>query len=290
MIAIIVALVVLCALISCGVAGVALFKADSTDKESITQAEQHLAAAMTAVGAVTTSLESLDTSKPSASKINKAVTEADTGLKTARDEIASARATAEQWKDSQGKTDYLAALTAATDSISGLQDMVAYVDTAGGMLTKVTSASKDSAAANDLLNAAIRAGNRGSYSTMRSKAQAAQTRYVKAALLFREADKLDKSADLDKAARYCDLRKKQADVVVRMASEGSAHRYSAYNSDIKKMNAYGRSADKVGAAVIAKDNSWAEKRLAALQKAVDEASTKADTLRSQALQELGYTK
>jgi len=289
-IAVVIAIVVMCALISCGVVGVALWKGGSSDTAAIEQAESHFDAAVTAVEVANASLGSVDQGTPSASQINQVVSEADSQLKTARDEIASARAVAEQWKDSQGKTDYLAALVASTQTLDSLQDLVAYVNTASGMLGKATQGGKEAAAGNDTLNAAVKAGNRSRYSTMRSKAQSAQTHYVKAALLFREAHKLDKSAGLDKAAKYADLRKKQADVVVRMAAEGQARRYSAYNSDIKKMNGYSKAAEKVGTPDIVKDKNWAEKRLAELEKVITEASQQADSLRKQALQELGYTK
>ncbi len=289
-IALVIALVMLCGLVSCGVLGYSLFKSSASDTAAIQQAETHLDAAVTSVEVATASLESLNQGSPSTTEINAIVVKTDSQLKTARDEIASARAIAEQWKDSQGKTDYLAALAASTETLDALQDLVAYVDTASGMLGKATQAGKATAAGNSALNAAVQAGNKSKYSTMRNKAQSAQANYVKAALLFREAHKLDKSAGLDKAAKYADLRKKQADVVVRMAAAGQARRYSAYNADIKKMNSYSKAAEKVGTPAIAKDENWAEKRLADLEKVITEASEKADSLRKQALTELGYTK
>jgi hypothetical protein len=290
MIALIVAIVVMCGLISCGVLGYSLFQSGASDTASIQQAETHLDAAVTAVEVATAQLDSLNQGSPSTADINAIVVKTDSQLQTARDEIASARAIAEQWKDSQGKTDSLASLAASTATLDALQDLVAYVDTASGMLGKATQAGKATAAGNAALNAAVQAGNKSRYSTMRNKAQSAQTNYVKAALLFREAHKLDTSAGLDKAAKYADLRKKQADVVVRMAAEGQARRYSAYNADIKKMNSYSKAAEKVGTPAIVEDESWAQKRLAELEKVITEASEKADSLRKQALTELGYTK
>ena len=85
-------------------------------------------------------------------------------------------------------------------------------------------------------------------------------------------------------------RKKQAAIIVRMASEGTAHRISAYNADIKRMNAAGRAADKVGAPAIVNDTSWAEKRLASLGTKISDSAGKADELRAKALKELGYTR
>ncbi|NTU72162.1 MAG: hypothetical protein HGB10_10145 [Coriobacteriia bacterium] len=287
-IAVVIAIVVLCGLFACGAIAFSLFSGGS-DTDSISQAEQHFTAAVSAVESATVSLDELSKGDASSAEIRAVVDSTGNSLRTARDEIASARAIAEAWDDSQGKTDYLAALEAATATLDALEEMVAYVDTANGMLQKATQGGKEAGGGNSDLSAAISAGNKNQYSKMRSKAQSAQAHYVRAALLFRDAHKLDKSAGLDKAAKYCDLRKKQADVVVRMASEGSGHRYSAYNADIKKMNKYGNDAEKVGEPAIVKDPNWAENRLAKMEAAVTEVGTKADTLRAQALTALGYT-
>jgi hypothetical protein len=167
---------------------------------------------------------------------------------------------------------------------------VAYLDTASGMMAKTKQATSQANQGIDALNAAVRAGNGNHYSSMSSKALSASGHYTMAAQLFREAHNLDKSAGLDKAARYCELRRKQAAIIVRMASEGTSHRVSAYNADIKRMNAAGRAADKLGAPAIVSDTSWAEKRLASLNTKLTEAAGKADELRAKALKELGYTK
>jgi hypothetical protein len=281
--------VLLCGIVSCGVLGTSLFKSGSGDKASIGQAEQHFNAAMTNVETANTSIQGLG-SKPSSSKVASVVSETDASLRSARDEIAAAKTIADGWSDTQGKTDYQAGLTSANDALDAMQDLIAYLDTASGMMAKSKKAVSEANDGMDALNAAIKAGNGNHYSTMRSKALSASAHYVKAAMLFREAHKLDKSADLDKAARYCDLRRKQASIIVRMASEGTSHRVSAYNADIKRMNAAGRAADKLGAPAIVSDSSWAEKRLTALGAEATDAAGAADKLRAKALTELGYTK
>lgn len=286
----VIAIVALCAIVSCGAVAFSLLKGGSPSKSELQQAETHFSAAVESVKGATASLESLNEGDPSASEVSEAVSEADDALRSARDEIAAAKTIADQWKDTQGKADYLAGLTATTETLDLLQDLVAYVDTASGMLGKAKQAGKETEAGNDDLNAAVKAGNRSSYSTMRKRAQSAQTHYTKAAVLFREAHKLDKSAGLDKAAKYCDLRKKQADVVERMGVEGAARRLSAYNADIKKMNAYGKDAEKVGLPAIVSDRNWAQKRLADLQDDITAASKKVDEYREKAIKEFGFAK
>jgi len=284
----IIAALFLCGIISCGVLGAVIFKSDSGSKNSIAQAEQHFNAAMAQVETANTSIQGLG-SKPSQSKVAGIVSETDAALRSARDEIAAAKSIADGWSDSQGKTDYQAGLTSANEALDSMQDLVAYLDTASGMAAKTKAAASQASQGMDALNAAVRAGNGNHYSAQRTKALAASAHFVKATLLFKEAHKLDTSADLDKAAHYCELRRRQASVVVRMASEGLAHRISAYNADVKRMNAASRAADKVGAAAV-NDGSWAEKRLSTLGDAASAAAAKADELRSKALGELGYTK
>jgi TolA-binding protein len=278
----------LCGIVSCGVLGTSLFKSGSGNKSSIGQAEQHFSAAMTKVDSANTSIKTLG-SKSSPSKVAVVVTDTNSSLRSARDEIAAAKSIADGWSDNQGKTDYQAGLSSANDALDSMQDLVAYLDTASGMMAKTKQATSQANQGIDALNAAVSAGNGNHYSTMSAKALAASGHYTKAAQLFREAHKLDKSAGLDKAARYCDLRRRQAAIVVRMASEGTSHRVSAYNADIKRMKTAGRAADKLGAPAIVSDTSWADKRLAALSTQLTDAAGKADELRAKALKELGYT-
>jgi hypothetical protein len=52
---------------------------------------------------------------------------------------------------------------------------------------------------------------------MKTNAAVARDNYAKAALLFRQAHALDKTAGLDKTVAWLDKRKQEADVVVAMA-------------------------------------------------------------------------
>ena len=124
---------------------------------------------------------------------------------------------------------------------------------------------------------------------MRTDAVSASTNYTKAGVLFRDAHALDPTAGLDKAAKYAEKRKLQADVVVRMGEEGKAGRVSAYNGDIKKQAALGKQAQDAGTPAIVSDPNWAENRLADIGSRIDAAAKQADELRSKALKELGLT-
>jgi len=173
--------------------------------------------------------------------------------------------------------------------MDALEDLLAYLGTASDMLVKVEEASGLAKNANSALNDAVGAGNKSSYSAMKTKAKAAQADYAKAAVLFRAAHELDPTAELNKAADYCDKRKAQADVVVRMADEGKSGKTSAYNEDVKKMNRLGDEAMKIGEPAIVTDPQWAEKRLAALTTLLDEQGAKADELHKKALVGLGFS-
>jgi hypothetical protein len=261
----------------------------SGDKDKITQAETHYSAAETALAGAESAIATA-TASGTQDEMAVAITVATKSVRTSRDEIASAKTAAEQLKDSQGKTDYLASLAAATAALDGLENFVAYLDTAGGMLSKSTEAGEITKKANSDLDEAVSLGNKRSFSKMRSKAAAASAGYAKATFLFEEADKLDPSAELAKVAVYTRKRKEQSDVVIRMAEAGKAGRLSAYNSDIKKQAALDKAARAAGLPAILTDPDWAKNRLAALGKTIMADAEKADTLRKKALEELGYTK
>ena len=285
-VALVVGLLLLCGLVACVTAF--LVFGNSGDKEQITQAETHYSAAETAVGVAETALDSAGTGDD-ANQTATAIADATKAVRTARDEIAAAKASAEQFDDSQGKSDYLASLAAATAALDGLEDLIAYLDLATGMASKAQEAGDLTIKANKDLNDAVEYGNKSSYTKMRSNAVAAGNAYAKAALLFDEADKLDPTAELAKAATYARKRKEQADIVVRMADEGKAGKISAYNSDIKKQAALGNAAEKAGTPAIISDPNWAATRLAALGVTITAEAEKADTLRAKALEALGYS-
>jgi hypothetical protein len=283
----IVAALALCGIGAC-VLGIGVLSSGTADKSAINLAEQHFNSAMNDVQGASTSLEKL--SNAPSPDVTTAIASATRQLRDGRDEIAKATASAEQLKDSAGRTDYLNSLKAATATFDALQDMVAYLDTANGMATKAKQAGDLARAANKSLNAAVDSGNSRKYTAMRAQAVSASTNYTKAAVIFREAQALDVTAGFDKAAAYADKRKAQADIVVRMAEEGKAGRLSAYNADIKKQAALSKQAEAVGMPAIVSDPNWAQNRLADLSKRIDAAAGQADSLRAKALKELGVTK
>jgi len=285
-IAVIITILLLCIAASC--IGVFLFAASgSNDTEAISQAEVHFTAAENSVAKVEEAITAAgDAEDPEA--VSAAVDQADAALRVGRDEIAAAKASIEQIEDSQGKTDYLAALDAATATLDGLQDLVAYMDTASGMVAKAAQAAEVVAQANSAMESAISRANGNSYSTMASKAALAAKLYAQATILFEEADKLDKSAGFKKAAAYAEKRRQQANIVIRMASEGRAGRVSAYNADIKRQAALGKAAVAIGLPAIVTDPAWAENRLASLTESITAEAARVDDLRLKALTELEY--
>jgi len=280
--------VLVCGLISCIGAVVGFGLLGGGDTETIKQAETHYSAAMGAVEKASASMETLESLDAGSSEVDGALAAASKELRTGRDEIAAARASIEQIDDSADKTDYLASLNEATKALDGLEDLLAYMGTASGMIKVVDDASVAAQRASDNLNDAISSGNSRKYSAMKTKAKSAASGYAKAAVLFDQAHKLDQSAGLDKAADYARKRKQQADVVVIMAGDGKAGRVSAYNKGIKKMNKLGADAEKIGEPEIVSDPNWVENRLGELNEAITAAAERADDLRIQALKGLDY--
>ncbi len=287
LIALIVALVLVCGLGGCA-AVIWGIGASGKDTATIKQAETHYSAASDAVEKAGASVQTAQSAATPA-EVQAAIDASNKSLRTGRDEIAAAKVSIETLKDSQGKTDYLASLAAATAAMDVLQDLLGYLGTANDMLGKVQQASAAATTANDALNSAISQANKSNYSSMESKARTASTNYARAADLFTAAHQLDPAAELDKAAAYCAKRKKQADVVIVMAGQGKAGKISAYNANVKKMNALGREAEKIGEPAIVSDPEWATKRLSVLTTQLQEQGAKADELHKKALEELGYS-
>jgi len=285
----IVVAVLLCGLAACIGAVVGFGLLGGADTESIGQAETHYSAAMGAVERANTSMEALESLEAGSAEVETALAEASKELRTGRDEIAAARVAIEQLDESQGKSDYLASLDEATKALDGLEDLLAYMGTASGMIKVIDDAGTSAQRASDNLNDAISSGNSRKYAAMKTKAKSASSGFAKAAVLFGQAHKLDESAGLDKAADYVRKRKAQADVVVIMAGDGKAGRVSAYNKGIKKMNKLGAEAEKIGEPAIVSDPDWVEKRLGELNDAITAAAERADELRVKALEGLNYT-
>jgi len=286
LIALIIGFVLFCGISAC--LGVFLFASSgSGDDEIISQAEVHFSRAETSVSTVESAISAAGETDDVA-KIAAAVAQADNAIRVSRDEIAAARASIEQLDDSQGRSDYLAALDAATLTLDGLQDLVGYLDTATGMAGKAAAAGDLIVKANANMESAIALGNKNSYTAMRAKAVAAAGLYAKATFLLDEADKLDTTAGLKKAASYTDKRRQEADILVRMADSGKAGRVSAYNADIKRQVAMGKAAVAIGLPAIISDPNWADKRLESLTASITAAATRTDQLHTQALTELDY--
>lgn len=278
--------VVLCGLGACAaiVVGGLSLGALGGDTKLISTAEVHYAGAQSAVETATAAIEGVGTTGTAAT--DDAIAAATESLRIGRDEIAASRAAIEQLDESQGRTDYLASLDAATVAFDGLEDLLAYLSAANNLTARMEEASTIASDAHDDLNAAIKAGNDEKYSTMKKKATAARDGFEQAAKLFRDAHDLDTSAGLDKAADYADKRAAQAEVVIVMAGYGADGDATAYNESIDRMEKLDAQADEIGEPAIVSDENWVENRLSSLTEAVVAAGAKADELHAKAIAEL----
>lgn len=266
--------------------GISVISADAEQKKLVETSEAHVSAALGHAKDIMASTEKGDSDPAGLSAV---AADAQKKLQSGRDEVAKATGSAEQLKDSQGRTDYLNSMKSLMEVFDALQEGVAYLGTLSGMLSKVEEAGKLITSGADAMNEAISAGNSNKYTTMRQKATSAKTSFTKAAGLFRQAHAIEPTAGLDKLASYCDKRKQEADVVIRMAGEGKAGRVAAYNADIKKQKALFNAAQKIGGQTKASDTKWLEARFAQYVDKAEAAAEKADTLREKALKELGYS-
>ena len=259
----------------------------NADTATITQAETHYAAATTALGAATTLLGDASSNAASA-RIKETITKAETKLRAARDELSASKVSIERIKDSQGKTDYLDSILAATAAIDSLEDVVAYLGTVNEMLARVQQALDSSKKANTTLNLAIESANSNDYALMKSRGKSASQEFTKAVVVFQEAAKLDPTAGLTKTANYANLRRQQADIVVLMADYGVNHKASAYNKEIAHIKTIDKQIAKLGDPAIISDPNRAKKRLAAIGAKSSAEGKKADELHVRALKELKY--
>lgn len=288
-IAIVAAVLLICLPVACigGTAGFGLLQA-SKDRETVLKAEERYARATGAVEAAKNAIDA-GSDNPDADEI-KAIAEQATGeLRTARDELAAARAIIEELGDSEGKTAYLGSLDAAGEALAALEGVMAVLDGAGDLVKRLDQAAEASSKGAKDLNDAIRAGNGERYSTMRSKAQAAASSFSEATTIFEVAHDADPSAGLDAAAEYARALKKQADLVRAMADDGAAGRVSAYNKKIKQLEDLAARIDKMDEPAIISDPDWFDNRLGDLSATVDAAGAKADELHLKALQEFGLS-
>ncbi len=286
-IVIVAVLLLVCVPAACvGAFAVSEFSSRAKTREAVVQAETHYNAAMDAVSRASDALgaEGATADAEALTEIASATT---AELRTARDEIAAARAAVEPLEDSEGRTAYLGSLDAATDALEALDGLMGTLERSGEVVTRVSEASTSASKARNDLNAAVKAGNSSKYSTMRSKALAASSKFSEAASVFDLAHDVDPTAELDKAADYMRAMRKQADLVVKMADDGKAGRTSAYNAKIKELNALQSDAKKIGDPAILEDPNWFATGMTELAATVDEASTRADTLHAQALSSFG---
>lgn len=289
-IAVIVGVVILCGILSCGalLAGGLIFGEDAEVRDTVEQAEGHYSKAIEAIERVAEELDVPFADDVDGAGIREFVDAANKELRIARDEIAAARASIGRLDESEGRTHYMASLDAATDAIDAIEDMVAYTLTMGEIIDHVTEGADAAAKAQAALDEAVDASNAEDYSKMRSEAQEAASEYARATAAFRAAHRVDELAEIDKAADFLDVRKEQAEILVRMSDDGQASRVEAFNEGIDRVRELDAEADAIGEPAIVTDPNWGEERLAHLDAVIQSAGDRADELHQKALEAFGY--
>lgn len=289
-IAIVAVVLLICLPAACigGTAGFGLLRA-SEDRETVLKAEERYARATGAVEAAKATLDA-GSENPGADEIKAIAEQASGELRTARGELAAARAIIEELDESEGTTAYLGSLDAAGEALAALEGVMVILDGAGDLVKRLDQAADASAKGAKELNDAISAGNGERYSTMRSKAQAASTSFAEATTIFEAAHDSDPTAGLDTAAEYARALKKQADLVRAMADDGAAGKVAAYNKKIKELEELAARIEGMDEPAIISDPEWFDSRLGDLSATVDAGGARADELHLKALQEFGLAK
>ena len=284
LIATIVAVIAVVALAAAAVVFVGMLTANTT---KIRQAEKDYAAAVSSLDKAVTSFGKA-TTEPSGAAKKAALGQADTALRAARDEAAATRTSVDALPDSTGKKQYLDSLASMNGALDASQRLAAYLGVAGQMSTKMSQAASAGAKGNSDLGAAVTASNANDFTVMRKKAQSASANFVESAMLFREADQLDTSAGIDLLAAFADKRKQEAELLIRMASEGANHATKAFNADVEQARALRKQASAIPDPAIVKDSAWLAHRVKPMAAKVSDALTRADSLHTAALKSLGY--
>lgn len=258
-------------------------------RETVASAEEHYAQMMLAVEEAKKVLDT-DGENADADTVKRVSGEAMTHLVTARDEVVAARVIIETLDDSEGRTAYLESLDAVSEALDSLEGVIGFLDGTGDLLKNVEAGADSAKKGADQLSSAIDAGNDRKYSSMRTKARSASKLIAQAVRLFEDGHEIDPTAELDAAADYTRLLKKQADLAAKMADDGAAGRVSAYNSKIKELNALSKRIRDAKEPAIVSDPNWAGSRLDELGAKADEAAGRADELRTKALRAFGMAK
>lgn len=281
----IIAAVMLCAILSCAIAGVALFSAGGDDKKAVLQAEDHWVKATDSIGVAGDSMRK--TAGASTKDAQAALGEVDSALRTSRDEITASRTIIEPLSDSEGKKLYLASLDQATVSIDKTEDLMKTLGVITQLTDQVQSAVDKTKSGHSDLKSSVKAGNGSHYSKMESEARTASSKLAEAIGILKAAEKLDSSTDLAGAIAYVKVLKTQADLLAAMASYGRSGRISKYNATIKKLKALDKKADKIKVPAVITDENWAVKRVEKVTTEIADAFGKADELHNQALAAYG---
>jgi hypothetical protein len=281
----IIAVIMLCGILSCAIAGVALFAAGGNDKKAVMQAEEHWGKATDSIGVAGDSLRK--TAGASTDDARTALGEVEGALRTARDEVAASRTIIEPLSDSEGKKLYLASLDQATLSIDKTENLMTTLGVITQLTDQVQSAVDKIKSGHSDLKSSVKAGNRSSYSKMESEARSAGSKLAEAIGILKAAEKLDGSTDLAGAIAYVKVLKTQADLLEAMARYGRSGRVSKYNATIKKLKALDKKADKIKVPSVITDKDWASKRIEKVTTEIADAFGKADELHNQALAAYG---
>ncbi len=252
-------------------------------REAVEQAESHYSAATDALEKASGSLSEYGESGEGSD-----MQEAEASIRAARDKLAAARVAIEPLDASEGRDAYLASLDAATEALEGIERLLGAVRILTQLSGQLESGMESVKAADERLDDAIDAGNDEKYAAMKSKATAASARYATAIAIVEAAHKLDTAAGLDVLVDYIKLRKKQADLSVKMAADGTAGRVAAYNKKVAEQKKLDAQAKKAGEPAMVSDPEWLAKRVGADEAAFQEAGEKADALRKQALEAFGF--
>jgi hypothetical protein len=258
------------------IGGAAIFSGGSSQAATMAKADVDYKLAAQAVAELSTEASGL--AGGDAATIAAFKTQTEASLKTARAQLASARATIGSLPASDARTAYEQGIDETVQGLDALQDLV---DETGGKSefgTLATEASTLYSEGNRKMNEAVGLMNKNLYSRAGVEAGRSKTLFRQAREKFAKADAMEPAADLEKVIVYIDLQLDKVDYVIQMANYGVRGEISAYNRAVPKFNAINTKIDKSPKPTALSDPTLGTGRITELAAQVSDSMAKAAEL------------
>ena len=233
-IAVIVVIVLGCALTTCGaLAGTGLFGSQQArTATAVEQADGHWQEATIAMERAATALSGLKPAVGPATSaaVATAAAEASVAVAAAQVELKAAGEVVSGLPDSKLKVAYKGAVAEANAALAGLDSMLVSLQTANRLYGVAAAGAEQVRGGTAHLAAGILAANGDRYPDAHREALAATRSYDAARAAFKTGQAIDPKAGFDKAIAYTDKLTAEAKLLLQLADAGASKQIAQYNT------------------------------------------------------------